>query len=148
MDDIDYEIVQTLCRDGRTTNIELAGRTGITEGAVRRRIRNLVSQGIITVVGVANPEKTGYGVSALLAVQTHPTKVVKVGEQLAQEESVRWVIVAAGEYDLFVSAVFRSNDDLLQFVTSKLGAMAGVRRIQTFPVFKILKRPHEWIPRK
>ena len=47
MDEIDVKILKILKEDSRTKYVKIAKTVGLTEGAVRRRIRNLINRGII-----------------------------------------------------------------------------------------------------
>jgi len=46
MDDIDLEILKILKDDARVKYVDIAKKVGLTEGAVRRRIKKLLSEGI------------------------------------------------------------------------------------------------------
>lgn len=48
LDDKDEEILRILRKNARTSNVGVAKAIGLTEGAVRRRIENLVSSGVIS----------------------------------------------------------------------------------------------------
>ena len=45
LDELDTKLIELLQRDGRASNIELARKTGVSEGTIRRRFRNLVQRG-------------------------------------------------------------------------------------------------------
>jgi DNA-binding Lrp family transcriptional regulator len=47
MDDIDREIIRILKDDGRATYSEMGKRIGLSEGAVRKRIKALIDSGVI-----------------------------------------------------------------------------------------------------
>ena len=44
---LDEKILQILRKDGRASNVEIAKAVGLTEGAVRHRLKNLVDNGTI-----------------------------------------------------------------------------------------------------
>ncbi len=47
MDDADLKILRILKKDARKKYVEIASAVGLTEGAVRRRVRRLVEDGVI-----------------------------------------------------------------------------------------------------
>lgn len=47
MDETDRKILAMLKEDARASNVSMAKQLGLTEGAVRHRINNLVSSGVI-----------------------------------------------------------------------------------------------------
>jgi Lrp/AsnC family transcriptional regulator of lysine biosynthesis len=71
--DKDKEILRLLTADSRMSNVDIAKELGITEGAVRSRIKKLVDSGIIRRFTIEASEGTGrYGV--LMAKSKSDTK--------------------------------------------------------------------------
>jgi len=60
IDKLDRKLIEELQKDGRESYTELAGKLGITEGTVRKRVRNLVDRGIMKIVAVTNASELGY----------------------------------------------------------------------------------------
>ena len=47
LDSVDEKIIQTLQKDSRKSFVEIASEIGLSESAVRRRVKNLIDNGII-----------------------------------------------------------------------------------------------------
>ena len=148
LNELETRIIELLREDGRRSNIDVAKQLGVTETTVRKRIRRLISSDAMRVVAIANPYRIGYQIDTLIGIHTEPDKMMAVSSQLAQMEEVRYVGVTTGTYDLVIAALFRSNDELLQFVTTKLGRVDGVRSTQTSHVLRVLKRTYDWVMRE
>lgn len=147
-DEIDRHIIALLRQEGRRSNIDIAKQLGVTETTIRKRIKRLITEDVMRVVAITNPYKIGYQIDTLIGIHVEPDKVMAVSRQLAHMEEVRYVGVTTGTYDLMIAALFRSNEELLQFVTAKLGTTPGVRSTQTSHVLKVLKRTFDWVMRE
>jgi Lrp/AsnC family transcriptional regulator, leucine-responsive regulatory protein len=69
MDAIDDRILQTLRRDGRVSNAELAARVGLSPSACLRRVQELERTGVIRGYrAVLDRSRLGIGFTAFMAV--------------------------------------------------------------------------------
>jgi len=99
LDKIDEKIINILRTDSRKAFVEIAQEIGLSESAVRRRVKNLVDNGTIkkfTIeMGVSN--KT----SAITLISVSPsTDTSKVSERLKSLKGVDIVYEITGQYDI------------------------------------------------
>ncbi len=99
IDSIDEKIISILKDDSRKPYNEIAELVGLSESAVRRRVKNLIERGIIkrfTVeLGLSN--KT----SAITLVSVKPSiDTAKVSEILKSLKGVEVVYEITGQYDI------------------------------------------------
>ncbi len=99
LDKIDEKIVNILKTDSRKAFVEIAQEVGLSESAVRRRVKNLVDNGTVkkfTIeMGVSN--KT----SAITLISVSPsTDTSKVSEKLKSLKGVDVVYEITGQYDI------------------------------------------------
>lgn len=144
IDNLDREIVAILQRDGRTTNTEIARQLGVAEGTIRRRMDRLISEGVMKIAAVADPFKVGMGVVALIHLDVELSHLEEVAEELVEMQCVRVVAYATGVHDIFIEAIFPSQQELLKFLKDELPLIPGIRDSETSIVLKILKRSYEW----
>ncbi len=144
VDSVDIGIISLLQQDGRLPNLEIARQLGVAEGTARKRMERLLEEGTLRVVGVADAAKVGYPVETLMGIQADLGMAAAVARRLAEMPEVRLVAMSSGAYDIFVDAVFASNDQVLQFLTEKVAGIAGVRRTETFHVLKTVKQISDW----
>ncbi len=142
VDELDRKLIYHLRRDGRSSNIELAKRTGVSEGTIRRRFRKLVDDGVILVAAVSDPAKVGLDTTAVVGLQVAPADVESVAEQLAQLEQVDYVAITTGAFDIIMLVALGSPADLAVFLQATVGAIAGVRRTETFINLSVKKHLH------
>jgi Lrp/AsnC family leucine-responsive transcriptional regulator len=94
MDDTDREIVRILKNDGRATYSEIGKRVSLSEGAIRKRIKELVDSGVIGLT-------EGAEAIALLSINpSYPTS--DVSKLLRKFVNVETVYEITGQYDIAV----------------------------------------------
>ena len=76
----------------------MARDLGVSEGTVRRRLANLLSDHIIRVVAIAEPEQLGYHTSAFIGLQVDPARVEAVATELASLGETEHVSITTGAY--------------------------------------------------
>ena len=131
-DKLDRKIISILREDGRASNAGIARKVGVSEGTVRRRLKNLVEEEYIQVVALPDAVKMGNSSQALLGVQVDPDKVDVVADAIKSLPGVTWVAVTTGSYDIFAWATLPSAEALGIFLRTKVGTVPGVRRTETF----------------
>lgn len=140
MDELDGKIISILQTNGRSSNARIARNVGVSEGTVRRRLKRLVEDAIISIVAIPDPSKIGYKSEALIGVQVEPDKIDQVADSLAQLAPVYWVAMTTGAYDIFATVALSSAEELGLFLRSKIGIIPGVRRTETFVTLEVKKR--------
>ena len=132
MDERDRQIIALLQEDGRATNATIARTLGVSEGTVRRRLNRLFNDEYIRVVALPDSSKLGLDSEALIGVQVEPDKADTVANDLAALEEIKWVVSTTGSYDVFAWVALPNAEALGVFLRSKVGAIRGVRRTETF----------------
>jgi Lrp/AsnC family transcriptional regulator for asnA, asnC and gidA len=137
---IDVRIIGCLQRDARKSFVKIADELHVPESTVRHRLNRLVRHGIVEFAAVTNPLRMGYQVWAIIEIQGEPSRIPVVARQLAKAPETFFVGITTGRCDIFVSAVFRSNDELLDFLTTRLAKIRGITRTSTSTVLEVVKR--------
>jgi Lrp/AsnC family transcriptional regulator for asnA, asnC and gidA len=145
IDSLDQQIIRVLQSNGRMSNVDIAREVGVTEATVRKRLDRLLGEGIVRTTACLDLTRVGLGTGALIALQVDLARIGRIAEQLANLPQVRSVSYTAGEYDLFLEAVFASDQDLLHFLTSDIAAIQGIRKTSTFHILKRIKDEHQWV---
>jgi Lrp/AsnC family transcriptional regulator, regulator for asnA, asnC and gidA len=142
LDEIDSKIVHALHADGRMTNTEVGRRLGCAEATVRKRVARLVEDGVIQFQAWVDPLKVGYDVYAIIQIQVSPPQIEAVAETLAKLPEIAFLGVCTGDFDIFAAAVLRSNADLYDFLTKRLGEVPGIIRTATSSMIRLVKREY------
>ncbi len=144
----DWEIIALLNEDGRMTAAEIARRLGnIPARTVSHRIEALIDCGIMSIRAIVNPAAMGFPIMADVFIDVEPGHVREVARIVASFPEVTYVACATGGCDVSISLRVRSNEDLFDFVTDKLGNIPGVHRTQTHLLPVKLKDIDSWLPR-
>ncbi len=125
----DMMIIERLMGEGRIPFTKLAKELGVTEAAVRKRIRKLEEMGIIKgYKAVVDPKKIGYNVVALIGFDVEPEVYVSVIERVKKMEEVKRMFSTTGDHMIMVEGWFKNNDDMMSFV-KRLESIPGVSRV-------------------
>jgi len=106
MDKIDVKILELLRRDSRTKYVKIAEIVGLTEGAVRRRIKKMLEDGTIRGFTI----ETKAEVEGIVLVKTGPDQTRDAAFKI-KEISDR-VFEVSGGYDIAASIQAYSIEEL------------------------------------
>lgn len=144
LDPLDHKIIAVLQENARLTNAEVAKQVGSSEPTVRRRIDRLLQNQTIKIVAVAPPFSLGYHVVAILGIQIDHSFLDEIQEALVEMPEIRFAGVTLGSYDVVVEVWFHSNKELLAFLHERLSKIAGIQRIESLQVAKMVKYAYDW----
>jgi DNA-binding Lrp family transcriptional regulator len=89
---------------------------------------------------VSNPRHFGFQIWTIFEIKTTPPRMREVARRLAKAPEVYFVAIMTGNYDVNVSAVFRSHTELLDFVTQRISKIPGILSTSTAMVLELIKR--------
>jgi len=133
LDNLDWEILETLKADARTSYVNIASKLKVSEGMIRQRVKKLVDGGVIkrfTTITATNGLKAIIEVSVALNVHT-----TKVGNRIKKIEGVENVYEVSGNRDI-VAIVDVDNSLKLNDVIEKIRSMKNVHTTETKLVLK------------
>jgi len=129
MDRRDLEILDVLVKNARTSYAELARRLGITEAAVRKRVRRLEEEGAVQrYTAVVEPALLGFAAVAIVGVDTEPDALLRVHDALKRIRGVRYSALSSGDHDIIFEIWCRDSRELRK-ATEEVRRMPGVRRV-------------------
>lgn len=144
IDGTDAKLLSYLQEDGRMRNTELARRLGITETAVRKRLSRLLQDGIMLTGVWIDPLKVGYPICVFLQLRVQMGQVQRVADHIAKQPEVFYIVIGSGVFDICAGALFRSNDDMYEFISARLGQVPGILGSTTTNILRIVKRGHHY----
>lgn len=125
----DLELVEALRENARASFTSLAGRFGVTETAVRKRVRKLEQQGVIRKYTIeADMRKLGFQVKATIGVDTKPESYLRTLDSLKKMRMVSCLCSCSGDHMMLVGGWFRDTSELSEFV-KMLESMDGVTKV-------------------
>lgn len=145
MDPVDRNIIAELQSNARLSNVELADRVGLTPAPCLRRVKRLEDQGVI--VGYTtrvDPAATGRGFEVLVNVDL-------VQKDRATFEAFEAAVAAFDEVielrrmfglpDYFLRVATADLEQYEGFVSTKLGDVPGIARLDSHLTMKTIKSP-------
>ena len=144
LDDIDRSIITYLQYDGRTPYTQIAEELGITETTVRRRVKRLITEGLMQIVAVVEPQNMGIEEAAMIGISVQANSVSSIADEIAKLPEVTYLFQAAGEYDLIAEVFCQDRDHFVAFLNDKLQQIEGIERTQSFMILKLHKLSYRW----
>lgn len=143
LNNLDWEIIKELQKNGREPNSTIAKKLNVTEGTIRQRVKKLLEAGVLRVSGQLNPEFLESHQMVLMGVNIkESTKLMTIFDELSNLEEVHSVAITSGRYDLFIQVMVSSNLGLVDFLTDSLAAIEGISQTETFV---LLKTKNYWL---
>ncbi|MFE7834592.1 Lrp/AsnC family transcriptional regulator [Streptomyces sp. NPDC057474] len=140
LDAEDEALVALLRDDGRATFQELQAGTGQSEAVVKRRVEQLRSSGVLYFDVQHRSEPLGHGVRAMLWLTVAPSALAAVGQALAAHREVRFAAATTGPANVVASVLNRSTGELYRYLSEKIGALEGVRSVETTLTLRQVKQ--------
>jgi Lrp/AsnC family transcriptional regulator for asnA, asnC and gidA len=144
LDSTDRDIIAHLQYDGRMSYTDIAGELGISEGSVRRRVKRLIDEGVLQIVGIVEPQYLDWQAAAMVGVSVQAGQLETAAQQIAEFPEVTYLFMASGGFDLFVEVYCRDRDHFASFLSTKLQKVAGLERTETFMILKMYKLSYRW----
>lgn len=135
LDKTDLSILALLQEDGRTSNVELARRVGLTAPPCLRRVKALEQSGIIKSYHAAlNGPALGYTITvfAMVSLKSQAERDLKAFEDhVATLPEVRECHMLNGEIDFLLKVVARDLQSFQTFLTTHLTSAPNVASVKT-----------------
>lgn len=112
IDELDRGIMKHLSKDGRLSFTEIASNLNVSEKTIRLRYKNLVDNGIMEVVGVANPIALGIKSGAIIQLKVTPQCIHKAIDGLKEIREIRYITMTTGPYSLLAQIAVPSQEDI------------------------------------
>lgn len=145
LDAIDSTIIRILQEDGRAPFTTIAKQLGISEGAVRNRIGQLIESKILRIIGVADPTALGYDAYAMVGIKVaagHDPE--KAAYYFRERDEVTYVVFVAGRYDLLVEVICETHDQLAMFLREHCYSRKDLAEVEPMVCLAMYKNLLKW----
>lgn len=140
IDDMDYKLILELQKNSRQKYVDIAGKLGMSEAGVRKRIQRLTERAVIELTAVPDLVKLGYHNSAFIGLQVEMGRIDAVAAELIRHPDVHFVGVVTGHYDIIIWVARMSAGHLAQFIKEDLADIKGIKGSETLIILEIKKR--------
>ena len=135
----DFELIKLLMKNSRTPYVKLGELLGVSETAIRKRVKKLEEEGVIRRYTIeVDPKKLGFKVNALIGLDTVSERFIAVIEELKAMEEVLSLYSASGDHMILLECWFKDSDELTRFV-KRLESIRGVTRVCPAIILEKLK---------
>ena len=134
-DDINMKLVKHL-REGRRPFKEIATALSITENTVRARVKKLIKESVLHILGLIDPEKIPNHHLAVVGVKLKTMNLVEKGREFSKLKGIVSVGVVTGRFDLILTVLLNDEFDLLEFYTKEVSKIEDVLSTETFVLYK------------
>jgi len=140
LDGIDYKLIRTLQRDGRTSYSALAKTVGLARTSARSRVLRLLDSGKVRIVTVVNPAV--FGLSAFAHARVEVGEPIRLtAERLAAFNEVRYLTMTASRFAISAELLCTDMNELAR-VMDQVRAINGVRGAEMVSYLRIWKDPY------
>src|ERR1700682_6534835 len=143
LDDIAKNIITQLQEDGRRSYSAIARAVGLSEAAVRQRVRGLIDAGVVQIVAVTDPLRLGFGLVAFVAVRVNGD-IRQVADAIAAIDEIDYVVLAAGRFDIICEFGCEDSQHLLRLLNDQVRTIPGVAELETFISLGLHKQTYTW----
>lgn len=143
LDDVAKKIITQLQEDGRRSYSAIARAVGLSEAAVRQRVKGLIDDSVIQIVAVTDPLRLGFGLVAFVALRVNGD-IRKVADAIAEINEIDYVVLTAGRFDIVFEVVCEDNQHLVRLLNDQIRTIPGVAESETFISLGLHKQTYTW----
>ena len=112
----DLDIIMILMTNGRKSFVEIAKELNVTETAIRKRVKRMEKEGIIHGYSIEiNPKKLGYGVKAVLGIDTTAQRYMSVIQEIKKLKEILKLYSSSGDHMIMMECWFENHEELDKF---------------------------------
>ncbi len=140
VDDLDFDILKLLQKDGRMSYTEISKELGVSVGTARYRIAKLLEDETLRVIGRVDPYQIGFRSPASIYVAVAPTASIdEVATRIAEFPEVSYLAMVTGDFDLEVDVMCRDQVHLTGLIADRLRKIPGVAETKTNIILRVYK---------
>lgn len=143
MDDLDYALLAEFQTDGRVRVRDLAHRYGLTQGAIRYRLRNLHSKKLLRLVLTVDPLALGLQVWTSFEIVIAPDRLDVTAERICAQPRAVMVARTTGSASL-LCLLLTPDIEEMRDVLYWARQLDGVRSVEPQIVSGIYKNEAVW----
>jgi len=148
MDDLDHRILQSLQRNGRTKNADLAREFGVAPSTMLERVRRLEEQGVVQGYrAVLDLKRLGFMVQGFVSItldRHNIEHIRRLEEEIHTIPCVRACYHLTGRFDYMLHVAARDLTHLGTLIKERIATIPGIGKVETFLVLSEVKNEENW----
>jgi Lrp/AsnC family leucine-responsive transcriptional regulator len=146
MDYIEYKLLNSLQKNARLTNLELAKQVGLSASPCLRRVKALEETGVITgYSAIINQNKVNLSVNVFVQVSLERQSEERLQifeEKIMEYEEVMEAYLMTGEADYLLRIVVKDLQAYEKFLKDNLTQIQGIASIRSYFSLKQVTRKY------
>ncbi|MBA2950236.1 Lrp/AsnC family transcriptional regulator [Streptomyces himalayensis] len=138
LDSVDEKLIKLLTANGRAAYADLGAGVDLSGDAVRERLKRLIAEDVIQVVGSVPAPLLGLESFALLGI-TVSGPALPIARALNALPAADLVVQTAGVFDIVAELVARDDRDLLRILDESVRTLPGVAQCLTMQYLSVEK---------
>tara|TARA_X000000368_G_C22406289_1_gene439766 strand:+ start:35 stop:508 length:474 start_codon:yes stop_codon:yes gene_type:complete len=146
MDYIEYKLLNSLQKNARLTNLELAKQVGLSASPCLRRVKSLEESGVITgYSAIINQNKVNLSVNVFVQVSLERQSEERLQifeEKIMEYREVMEAYLMTGEADYLLRIVVKDLQAYEKFLKDNLTKIKGIASIRSYFSLKQVTRKY------
>jgi Lrp/AsnC family transcriptional regulator for asnA, asnC and gidA len=139
-DELDYQILKLLQKDGRMSFTEISKEINVAVSTIRHRYINLIEDGTLKIIGRVDPDKIGFNAYASILISVKPKSYMNaIFEALTKLPEISFLAMVSGDFDVEANVMCRDMTHLNELLEEKIHVLDGVFDTKTNMYMKIYK---------
>lgn len=143
-DAIDRQIIEMLHDDGRASNRAIGRQLDLSEAAIRKRLKRLTDNGLITYGLLVDVAATNMQVFGWIYVEVHPAHLSAAYKTIAGMDRCSGCAMKTGTFNL-IAHMYAKDQRAMTATIEDLYRIPGVARVAFRQVNKYPAHRHEFI---
>jgi Lrp/AsnC family transcriptional regulator for asnA, asnC and gidA len=139
LDSVDKQLLVLMSKDARQSSETIARNLNVSAATVRRRLSRLIKNGVLHIVGVADPATIGQGLGVVINLDVEHRHVNTIMKWLIDRAEIKWATVTTGRFDIVAIARFESTEHLARFFAEDLMGLKGIKDTETLVSLDVKK---------
>ena len=119
---------------------DLAKAVGWSESTVRRQLDQLRESGTLLYDLELDLPAFGFRAPTWLWLSVPPSELTATGAAFGEFPEVAYAAAVTGAFNLLACAVCRDEEEFYDFLTTRVGSLRAVDRVETSPIIRTLKQ--------
>ncbi len=126
----DLKIIDMLRENARIPLTEIASKLDVSESTIRKRIKALEKNGVITqYTVVVDPSKLGYNSVSMVGIDVESTHLLDVAMRMTEFPEVKFVATSTGDHMIITEIWTNDSKELGRFIAKNIEKQEGVKRV-------------------
>ncbi len=139
MDIVDLKILELLKDDGRKSYNDISENVGKTEATVRRRVKNLIEEGVIKKFTIEYNIDSKPKTRATVKIEPDFKEIKNILKELIGIEEITDIWRLSGDCGLFIKVEIPSIEQFNPLIEEKISRIGGIKIMETCFITDIIK---------